>query len=165
MKSEKTCNYCGKKYVSGSPRSKYCSPAHRVRAHEQRTGKTAPDFIKKQAVKDSILKKVVFKPLQAVKVKKEDYAIGGNTFVVSALQKLQNDRNFYWQSLLQLQQDIFPYRTIGGGIVGSYLFGKENRLPGLLVGGLFGFMLDKKAHTNKAMELDQMREACRKKIS
>jgi len=165
MKTEKTCNYCGKKYVSRSPRSKYCSPAHRVRAHEQRTGKPSPNFIKKQGAKVTAPKQAIFKPLQTVKPKKEDYAIGGNTFVVSALQKLQNDRNFYWQSLLQLQQDIFPYRTIGGGIVGSYLFGKENRLPGLLVGGLFGFMLDKKAHTNKAMELDQMREACRKKIS
>ena len=165
MKSEKTCNYCGKKYVSGSPRSKYCSPAHRVRAHEQRTGKSAPDFIKKQTAKVTVPKQAIFKPLQAVKVKNQEYAIGANVFVSNALAKLQNDRNFYWQSLLQLQQDIFPYRTIGGGIVGSYLFGKENRVPGLLVGGLFGFMLDKKAHTNKEIELDKMREACSKKIS
>lgn len=165
MNIERKCDYCGKKYTAKTERSKYCSNAHRIRAHEQRTGKPSPNFIKKQGAKVTTPKQAIFKPLQTVKVKKEDYAIGGNTFVVSALQKLQNDRNFYWQSLLQLQQDIFPYRTIGGGIVGSYLFGKENRLPGLLVGGLFGFMLDKKAHTNKEIELDQMREACRKKIS
>lgn len=165
MNIERKCDYCGKKYIAKTERSKYCSNAHRIRAHEQRTGKPSPNFIKKQGAKVTAPKQAIFKPLQTVKAKKEDYAIGGNTFVVSALQKLQNDRNFYWSSLLQLQQDIFPYRTIGGGIVGSYLFGKENRVPGLLVGGLFGFMLDKKAHTNNEIELEQMREACRKKIS
>jgi tRNA uridine 5-carbamoylmethylation protein Kti12 len=160
MQKESKCDYCGKSYIAKSKTSKYCSKAHRNRAYEKRAGISAPAFL----AKEPSPKKAVFKPLQTVKAEKKDYVISGNLFASNALQKLQNDKNFYLQSLSQLQQDIFPYRTIAGGVAGSYLFGKENRLPGLVVGGLFGYMLDKKAQTNKETELDQMREACRQKI-
>lgn len=160
MNIEKKCDYCGKKYIARTERSKYCSTAHRVRAHEKRTGKKAPEFITKQASP----KQVVFKPLQTVKVKKTDSSISGNPFALNTLQKLQNDRNYYSQTFFQLQQDIFPYATVGGALVGSQLLGKENRLVGIVFGGIAGYMVDKKLQTNRAQEIERMREACLQKI-
>lgn len=160
MKIERACDYCGKKYIAKGIKSKYCSNAHRQRAYEQRAGKQTPSFL----TKEPIPKKAVFKPIQTPKAKEKESAIAGNSFVFNALQKLQNDRNFYLQSYWSLKPDTMPYATVGGAIVGSMLFGKENRTVGaiLLAGG--GLLLDMKMIGKRAETTETLKQQIAQKI-
>lgn len=160
MKIERNCDYCGKKYVAGGPKSKYCSNAHRQRAYEQRSGKQAPSFI----TKEPIPKKVVFKPIQTPKPKEKESAISGNSFVFNALQKLQNDRNFYVQSYYSLKPDTMPYATVGGAIVGSMLFGKENRTMGAILLGCGGLLVDMKMIEKRTDATETLKQQIAQKI-
>lgn len=160
MKIEKTCDHCGKKYIAGSKRSKYCSNAHRIRAHEQRTGKETPNFIKKQPS----VKKSVYKPLQTVKTQKTDSAIGVNQFASNTLLKLQNDRKYYVDTFNQVEQNIIPYTTVGGLLLASMLFGKEDRTVGVIAGGIAGYAIGKKLQTNREFEINKIRLQCIEKV-
>lgn len=162
MKTEKICEYCGKAYIAGSKRSKYCSTAHRIRAHEKRNGKDAPTFLKPQK---TIKPKSILKPFKTDSVKSKDSSIGQNSFALNTLQKLQNDRNYYLQCYYSIQDDRLPYATIGGAIVGSMMLGKENRTIGAIIGGLGGLVVDSKLIPQRTEKAQLLRQQLLHKIS
>jgi hypothetical protein len=119
----------------------------------------APAFLNKPTV----TKKIISKIIHADKTKGKDANIG-SSFVLRDIANLESNRNYYYNTFEQLKLDVFPYVTVGGAIVGSQLFGKKNATAGVLMGGIVGYMIDKKLQGNRAQQIEQMKIACLQKI-